>query len=48
MIDNNTGIELCEGCKYSILGAWLESDRETCGVCIQGNERVQEPLKENK
>ena len=42
MKDNNTGIELCEGCVYEDYAIWVNAESDTCGVCIQGSEKVVE------
>lgn len=52
MKDKITGIELCDGCKYSDHNEWLRAEKDTCGVCVQGSQKqpptdTPELLEEN-
>lgn len=51
MKDKITGIELCEGCKYSDHNEWVKTETDPCAVCVQGSEKEVEnkrPKEENK
>ena len=46
MKDNITGIELCEECVYSDFDKWLETEIDTCGLCVQGSKKEGKYMSE--